>query len=323
MLATEGRMIDNALLSELTPTAGSLLERHLATAKEWFPHELVPWSRASDFDAGRQVDLTPMPEGVRSALFVNVLTEDNLPYYFDDIARTFGTDGPWGEWVRRWTAEEGRHSIVLRDYLTVSRHVDPVELERARMAQVCGAVVPHPESVADGLVYVALQELATRVAHLNTGKAMTDPAGHQVMMRVAADENLHHLFYRDLVTAALQVDPSATVEAMERQVRTFTMPGVGIPNFRRHALAIARARIYDLAIHYEAILRPLFRRHWLVEHISILSARAEEARSRLIRHLEKAGLVSQRITEQALRRCDTEQGTGNDTDADRPPAASR
>ena len=144
-----------------------------------------------------------MHRGVRSALFVNVLTEDNLPYYFHDIAITFGEEGPWGEWVRRWTAEEGRHSIVLRDYLTVSGHVDPVDLERARMIQVSGGMIPHPPSVVDGLVYVALQELATRVAHLNTGKAIDDPAGYVVMKRVAADENLHHLFYRDLVCASL------------------------------------------------------------------------------------------------------------------------
>ena len=294
-------MDDLGLLSELTPTATRLLERHLATAKEWFPHELVPWERAADFTPDGPVELSDLPEGVRSALFVNVLTEDNLPYYFDDIARTFGTDGPWGEWVRRWTAEEGRHSIVLRDYLTVCRHVDPVALEKARMAQVCGAVVPHPASVADGLAYVALQELATRVAHLNTGKAMDEPSGYQVMKRVAADENLHHLFYRDLVSAALEVDPSTTVEALERQVTGFAMPGLGIPDFRRHALAIARQRIYDLEIHYEAILRPLFLRHWAVERLSGLTARAEQARDKLLAHLERAGRVARRAAESMSR----------------------
>jgi acyl-[acyl-carrier-protein] desaturase len=33
----------------------------------------------------------------------------------------FGRHAAWGEWDRRWTAEEGRHSIVIRDYLTVTR----------------------------------------------------------------------------------------------------------------------------------------------------------------------------------------------------------
>ena len=37
------------------------------------------------------------------------------------------------------------------------------------------------------LVYVALQELATRIAHRNTGRLLGDSAGYDVMMRVAAD----------------------------------------------------------------------------------------------------------------------------------------
>jgi acyl-[acyl-carrier-protein] desaturase len=87
-------MDDRGLLCELTPEAGRLLERHLGIAKEWFPHELVPWERAAALEGGAPTELTPMPRGVRSALFVNVLTEDNLPYYFMDIATTFGTEGP-------------------------------------------------------------------------------------------------------------------------------------------------------------------------------------------------------------------------------------
>ena len=39
-------------------------------------------------------------------------------------------DGAWVNWVGRWTAEEGRHAIVLRDYLTVTRNIDPVLLVR-------------------------------------------------------------------------------------------------------------------------------------------------------------------------------------------------
>ena len=46
-------MLDSGpLLAELEPVAAGLLERHLATSKEWFPHELVPWSRGRDFEEG-------------------------------------------------------------------------------------------------------------------------------------------------------------------------------------------------------------------------------------------------------------------------------
>ncbi len=42
--------------SELEPVVGRLLERHLGATKEWFPHELVPYSRGRDFAAGAEWD---------------------------------------------------------------------------------------------------------------------------------------------------------------------------------------------------------------------------------------------------------------------------
>ena len=101
---------------------------------------------------------------------------------------------------------------MLRDYLTVTRALDPVALERARMAQVSKGEVPVKDGYCDGIVYVTLQELATRIAHHNTGKLLTDKAGYEVMKRVAADENRHHLFYRDLATARATTGLSLVAE---------------------------------------------------------------------------------------------------------------
>ena len=90
-----------SLIAELEPTVERLLERHLAGAKEWFPHELVPWSRGRDFVPGEAWDpdeVRPRP-AVRSALLVNLLTEDNLPvlHEHDHVAvrqrRTRGARG--------------------------------------------------------------------------------------------------------------------------------------------------------------------------------------------------------------------------------------
>ena len=236
-------MATNRAFAELEPEVGRLLERHLATTKEWFPHELVPYSRGRDFEAGAKWhpddSAITLDDAVRSSLFVNLLTEDNLPYYFRDIDGLFGRDSAWGDWARRWTAEEGRHSIVIRDYLTVSRVIDPVALERGRMAQVSKGEVPAPDTTWKGVVYLTLQELATRIAHRNTGKVLDDPVGYELMARVAADENYHHLFYRDLASAAIEVDPSEMMIAIDHEVRTFAMPGTGIPDFEKHAQRIA------------------------------------------------------------------------------------
>jgi acyl-[acyl-carrier-protein] desaturase len=280
------------------PAAEKLMERHASAAKEWFPHLFVPWSRGRDFEPDEEWDPRefPLPGAVRDALFVNLLTEDNLPYYFAHIDKIFGP-GVWGEWIRRWTAEEQRHSIVIRDYLTVTRALDPVELERGRMAQVSGAVVPEPATPADTLVYVALQELATRVSHRNTGKLLADPVGYEVMARVAADENLHYLFYRDLVSEALTMDPSAVVLAVDRQVRDFEMPGTGIHNFTARAASIARAGIYDLALHHDQVLAPVVLRHWKLDEIEGLSPEAEEARSRVVTYMRRLESVARRQTE--------------------------
>ena len=288
---------DAALLAELEPTSARLLDRHLATSKEWFPHDYVPWGRGEDFEPGYEWSEvnSPLSAEVRSALFVNLLTEDNLPYYFRTIEAMFGRDSSWGVWARRWTAEEGRHSIVIRDYLTVTRAIDPVHLERARMAQVECGEVPEPESAHDGFAYVALQELATRIAHHNTGKLLEDKAGYEVMKKVASDENRHHLFYRDLVTAALEVDPSGMVCALERQVRTFEMPGTGILDYEAHAKAIAKAGIYDFGIHHDQILVPVVLRHWGVEALEGLDAEAEVARAALVKRIERIGRAGRRM----------------------------
>ena len=131
-----------ALVSELEPVAGQLLDRHLRAAREWFPHELIPYERgrANTREAWTPADSdlggVEIPDAVRSALYVNLLTEDNLPYYSRDIQQLFGEHEAWGTWARRWTAEEGRHSMAIYGYLMVTRAIDPVALERGRMCQV-------------------------------------------------------------------------------------------------------------------------------------------------------------------------------------------
>ena len=298
----------DTILRELAPDVERLLERHLATSKEWFPHEYVPYGRGKDPVAGQEwraddADLAgaTIDDAVRSSLLVNLLTEDNLPYYFRTVERIFGADGAWGEWVRRWTAEEGRHAMAIYGYLMVTRAIDPVHLERCRMAQVSGGVTPEPPSLQDGFVYLSLQELATRIAHRATGKMIGDPAGYEVMSRVAADENLHQLFYRDLASAGIALDPDGMVCAMERQVTSFTMPGTGIPGFAEHAKRIANAGIYDLTVHHEQILAPVLLRTWNLEGLEGLSAEAEQARERLMAYLAKSERVAKRLADRRQR----------------------
>jgi acyl-[acyl-carrier-protein] desaturase len=293
------------LLRELEPVAEAGLERHMRIAKEWMPHEYVPWGQGRDFtelpwEPG-QSTLSPIAQ---TAFEVNLLTEDNLPSYHREIASAFGRDGVWGTWVHRWTAEEGRHSLCMRDYLLVTRAVDPIELERGRMRQVeqgYDSVTPSgPRSQLEVMAYVSFQELATRISHRNTGVYTEDPVAERLLARVAADENLHMIFYRDLVAAALELTPSDTVRAIVKEVIGFQMPGVGIADFDRKARQIAKAGIYDLRIHHDEVVWPLLRK-WGVFELEGLDPAAEAARDELKAFLDALDGLATRYEERRRR----------------------
>jgi acyl-[acyl-carrier-protein] desaturase len=290
--------MDQALLRELEPEAARLYDRHARVAQEWFPHDYIPYSMGRDFDKEPWTPDQPRLTGVAQTAFeIGLLTEDNLPSYHRLIHGMFGKgDGAWINWVGRWTAEEGRHAIVLRDYLTVTRNIDPLLLERGRMTQLQQGYDHDSPSTLRGLAYVAFQELATRIAHRNTGRYSSDPVADRIMVRIAADENLHMVFYRDILGAALEVQPSAAVRAIVAEVLAFEMPGAGIPGFLRKAAAIAKAGIYDLRVHREEVLLPILR-HWRIFELEGLDAAAEDARRRLAEHLERLDAGARRFEE--------------------------
>ena len=286
------------LLRELDQVVAGELNRHERAAKEWFPHDYVPWSLGRSFDGRMGGDQwsqkdCEISEVARSALIVNLLTEDNLPSYHHEIALIFGREHAWGEWVHRWTAEEGRHAIAMRDYMLVARMVDPVALERFRMQHMsAGYESAHSGELMGSLAYVSFQELATRVSHRNTGKFTNDPMCESLLSRIAADENLHMIFYRNLMDAALQISPDQAMVAILDVVKNFQMPGSGIPGFQRKAVEMAVEGIYDLRQHKEEVLDPVLR-FWKVFELQGLSAQGEAARTDLAHFLE--GLEKQAL----------------------------
>jgi acyl-[acyl-carrier-protein] desaturase len=178
----------------------------------------------------------------------------------------------------------------------VTRNIDPIMLERRRMATMeLGSPLPQKPALRTR-AYAALQELATRICHRNTGRYSGDPVADGIMNRIAIDENLHMIFYRDVVTAALEVDPSRMLEAVAREVISFSMPGIGIQEFAYRARQIARAGIYDLQLHQEEVVWPLLR-HWTVFGREGLDAAAEQARLDLAAHLKRIDRLVCRLAE--------------------------
>ena len=93
-----------ALVSELEPVAGQLPDRHLRAARvvpaRAHPHQR---GRANTREAWTPADSDlggfEIPDAVRSAVYVNLLTEDNLPYHsLRTIQQLFGEHDAWGTW---------------------------------------------------------------------------------------------------------------------------------------------------------------------------------------------------------------------------------
>jgi acyl-[acyl-carrier-protein] desaturase len=291
-----------ALLRDLEPVVEANLNRHLAVAKEWFPHAYVPWSEGEDFDGplgGKawEAGQSRLDETARTSLILNLLTEDNLPSYHHEIAVLFGRDGAWGTWVHRWTAEEGRHGAAIRDYLLTTRAVDPIALERARMTHMStGYISPYDQRAVNSLAYVAFQELATRISHRNTGAYSGEPLCDQLLAKIANDENLHMVFYRNLLGAAFDLAPDATMAAVLGVVKNFQMPGSTVENYTRKSVKIAMAGIYNLRIHRDEVLLPVLRNVKALERTDLGPA-GEQAREELSGLLDALDVAASRFEE--------------------------
>jgi acyl-[acyl-carrier protein] desaturase len=270
-------LTDLQLLHELEPVVEKNLNRHLSMRKDWNPHDYIPWSDGKNYYAMGGQDWDPdqsrLSEVAQVSMLQNLLTEDNLPSYHREIAMNFSMDGAWGQWVNRWTAEENRHGIALRDYLVVTRAIDPVELEQLRVEQVTRGFSPgqgpqgemFAESLFDSVIYVTFQELATRVSHRNTGKACKETVADQLLQRVSADENLHMIFYRDVSDAGFDIAPNQAMTSLHRVLRNFKMPGYTVPEFRRKAVIIAVGGVYDPRIHLDDVVKPVLKKWRIFE----------------------------------------------------------
>ncbi|WP_074269526.1 acyl-ACP desaturase [Mycobacteroides abscessus] len=290
---------DLELLHELEPVVEENVHRHLGVTKDWNPHDYVPWSEGKNYKALGGQDWDPEQSKLSEVAKIAMIT--NL-------------DGPWGTWVNRWTAEENRHGIAIRDYLVVTRSVDPVELEKLRVEQMTRGFSPgqnrqggdelFAESLFDSVVYVTFQELATRVSHRNTGKACAEPVADELLKRISTDENLHMIFYRNLVEAGMHIAPDQALKSIHKVLDNFKMPGYTIPGFRRNAVTIATGGVYDPQSHLDEVVMPVLRK-WRIFERDDISSEGEwyrEDLDRIIGDLKKTSADFEEVKAKYLER---------------------
>ena len=100
------------------------------------------------------------------------------------------------------------------------------------------------------------------------------------MARISIDENLHMVFYRNLMQAAFELAPDDAMCAVRDEVVNFTMPGAGMTNWARNSVTMAKAGIYDLRLHHDDVVMPVLR-FWRVFDRTDLGPAGEQAREEL------------------------------------------
>ncbi len=284
------------LIAAVEGDVARLMDEHRERRKDWYFHEFVPWEQGRSYidEPWDESQASVRPE-VRTALVLNLLTEDNLPYYHLAIADRMPKGSAYDRWNHLWTAEEAQHAIALRSYLLTSRNCDPHELEDDRMATMeVGYDSPYDDPVAL-FVYTSAQELATRISHRNAGTLTDDEVAYKVMARIAADENHHYLFYKGVTQAMLDLAPSVVLEPLHRVLSTFEMPGIGIPEFGKRAMEMAKIGIYNLRIHHDKIVEPLLR-DWGIADLTDLTPEGRILQEKIL-ELPKQILRGARIFE--------------------------
>ncbi|WP_308163360.1 acyl-ACP desaturase [Nocardia alni] len=283
-------LTDRELLESLAAEVEENLRRHIDAADGWQPHDYVPWDDGRNFGFLGGIDWEPeqseLGDVAKLALTVSVLIADNLPSYHREIGKYLRT-GSWWRWVGRWTAEENRHEILIRNYLMVTRGVDPVELERMRMAHMTAGFRRPALHLMDVLAACALEERAAGVRHRTIAALGENLMVTAIADRIAADDELQSEFFANLVAAGLDLAPDQTMRAIADQVAAFAVPEVTLADGRNSTAVLAEAGVYDPAREGELVFGPLLER-WNVFGRNDFGENGEKARAELA-HLRPSG----------------------------------
>jgi acyl-[acyl-carrier-protein] desaturase len=276
------------VLRTLEPLITTYIQRHRDSRKLWMPSELLPANEQSDPETEAELQAMrtrakSLPDSVRVALALNLLTEEGLPHFHRLVAVYMGYEGPWAEWNNMWTAEEDRHGCVLRDYVREARVFDMAHLERLQYQYIESGFNPgwfgDPYRL---LAYTSLQEKATQTAHSNAGRIAGnhEPKLQKILAHISADESRHYVFYRDSFAAVLKADTNRALAALAAVAPALAMPGHNIEGYAQMSEVERRAGIYGPR-EYLKLVEELVR-HWTIDKLTGLTSLGRAAQDKIM-----------------------------------------
>ncbi|MGB8387460.1 acyl-ACP desaturase [Mycobacterium sp.] len=240
--------VANALTQELEPVVEANMQRHLETEDLWFAHDYVPFDRGENFALLGGRDWEPsqvtLPKTITDACEILVLLKDNLAGHHRELVEHFILEEWWGRWLGRWTAEEHLHAIALREYLVVTREVDPTANEEARVEYVMKGYRADRYSQIETLAYMAFAERTRAVFCGNLAAQVEEPILAGLIDRIARDEARHELFFANLVAHCLDYARDETIAAVAARAADMHVVGADIDAYQDKVANVADAGIF-------------------------------------------------------------------------------
>jgi acyl-[acyl-carrier-protein] desaturase len=241
--------VANALILELEPVVDENLARHLATEELWYAHDYVPFEQGENFAFLGGKDWDPssvtLPKHITDALEILLITKDNLAGYHRELVEHFILDYRWGRWIGRWTAEEHLHAVALRNYLVVTREIDPSANEDVRVAHVMKGYRADTYSQIETLVFMAFFERAHAVYSRNLQAQIEEPILAALVGRIALDEERHEEFFSNLVAHCLTYARDETIAAIAKRAAALETIGADIEAYQDKVALVAETGIFD------------------------------------------------------------------------------
>src|SRR6478735_3546871 len=211
--------VADALILELEPVVDQNLSRHIQTEELWYAHDYVPFDKGENFAFLGGKDWEPsdmtLPRHITDALEILLITKDNLAGYHRELVFHFILEERWGRWIGRWTAEEHLHAVALRNYLVVTREIDPAANEDVRVEHVMKGYRADTYSQLETLAFMSFFERA------------------------------HEEFFANLVEHCLKNQREETVAAIAKRAAELDVIGGDIDAYADKRKAVAGAGIFD------------------------------------------------------------------------------
>ncbi len=274
------------VLASLENIVKQMIENHESKRQLWYSSDILPVDEGTNTekeikelrDRARGI-----PDSVRVALALNILTEEGLPHFHRLIAEHLGSSTFWSQWNNLWTAEEDRHGNILRDYVRDSRLLNFRVLERLQFNYIRAGFNPDwnkdPYKI---FVYTTCQEKATQISHVNTGKisAKQEPLLDSITQKVSQDESRHYAFYMNIFKEILERDPNVALESAAAIMPSIEMPGISVTNFNDYADVVRRSGIYGPR-DYKRIIDQLLQT-WRIEALTSLNEIGRKAQEKIM-----------------------------------------